>query len=274
MFQDKDMLQIISNETKDSINNISIVTPSIYDDIFHNFASSHNIDFDEKSITDKIISENLDKFRNLQQLTSKNANKLSKNTAQAIEAIQQKDETALNEIMKKTQELQEEVEKLRESLYKDELTNTFNRKWLHDTFITHKTSNFNTSGFISVVDLNYFKEVNDNYGHIIGDKVLLFIANQLKKTGAKVVRYGGDEFILIFNKNLSVNIIDKKLEALRESMLKKHIKAKNAEFKVSFSYGTHYFNEGNSFAEVIEVADKKMYEDKTNIKKKIKGIKI
>jgi len=274
VFQDKDMLQIISNETKDSINGISIVTPTMYDDVFHKFASSHNIDFDEKSITDKIISENLDKFRNLQQITSKNANKLSKNTAQAIEAIQQKDETALSDIMKKTQELQEEVEKLRESLYKDELTNTFNRKWLHDTFITNGTSNFNTSGFISVIDLNYFKDVNDNHGHIIGDKVLLFIANQLKKTGAKVVRYGGDEFILIFNKNLNITAINKKLDTLRESMLKKHIKAKNAEFKVSFSYGTHNFAPTNSFSEVIELADKKMYEDKINIKKRVKGIKI
>lgn len=274
MFENKSILKIISNETKDSINNISIVTPSMYDDIFHKFANSHNLEFDEETITNQIISESIDTFQNLQQMTSKNANRLSQNTAQAIEAIQKKDEIALNEVMRQTQELQKEVEKLKESLYKDELTSTYNRKWLHDTYLVNDMTEFKRSGVISVIDLNYFKEVNDNYGHIVGDKVLLFIATQFKKTDAKVIRYGGDEFILIFENELGVKDIDKKLDKLRESILKKYLKVKDAEFKVSFSYGTSSFKEGDSFAEVIEVADKKMYKDKTNIKKKIKGIKI
>ncbi|MEA3331818.1 MAG: GGDEF domain-containing protein [Campylobacterota bacterium] len=119
---------------------------------------------------------------------------------------------------------------------------------------------------------NHFKQVNDTYGHIVGDKVLLFIANQLKTMREHVVRYGGDEFIIIFSKNITKKTALRKLNELREGVVHKKLKSKDLSFRVSFSFGVCEFKENDNLTSTVELADKNMYDDKIEIKKKITGI--
>ncbi len=193
---------------------------------------------------------------------------LSTNTSKAINAIKDKDEETLNKVLKETEALRQEVDKLRAAVYKDALTNVNNRKWLHDNILQENSDLFKKAGTMAIVDLNYFKIVNDTYGHIVGDKVLIFVANQLKKTKYDVVRYGGDEFLIIFDEKISLNKAIAKLDGIREDILGKKIKTKDSSFKVSFSFGVCEFNLDNNLTEIIEQADKNMYEDKINIKKR------
>lgn len=273
MQNNKDILHIISNETKHSIDQISVVTPSIYASIFSKFASQHNtIIDDEQELSNKLIIEECSKLTNLQIQSSKSAKILSINTNKAITAIKEKDAVLLNEVLKETQSLRDEVEKLKKAVYKDELTHLYNRKWLHDNLLDFDTDNLKIDGTLAILDLNYFKIINDTYGHIVGDKVLIYIANKLKKTRHKVVRYGGDEFIIIFNKNISLEQAKSELDILREDILGKKLKAQDDFFKVSFSFGLCEFKKCDDLNDIIELSDKIMYEDKIQIKKRVTGI--
>ena len=253
---------------------MDIVTPSIYASVFSKFAKIHDTCIeDEVALTDHILDEKIAQYTNLQTKTSQNANKLSENTDKAISAIKEKNEQILFEVLKETEELRQEIQKLKESMYKDELTNVFNRKWLHDNVLDESGHGFKGSGTLAIIDLNYFKLINDTYGHTIGDKVLVFIAEQLKKTEESVIRYGGDEFIIMFCDDVSEEIAVSKLNDIRENILTKNMKVKNASFKVSFSLGTQEFKKGDSLSNIIEAADKKMYNDKIEIKKRVPSIK-
>ena len=268
-------LKIISNETKDSIDQMSIVTPSVYASIFSKFATEHNTEIeDEVGYSQDLLQLECSTLTKLQNDTAKNAQTLSNSTTKAISAIQDKDESTLNEVLKETRSLRAEIEKLKESVYQDELTHTFNRKWLNDTYIDEDTGTFINDGVLAMIDLNFFKIVNDTHGHIIGDKVLIFIANELQKSGNKVVRYGGDEFIILFDKSAGSDKAYKELNSIREVIITKKLKAHNTVFRTSFSIGVCSYTRGDDLGETIEIADKDMYEDKLKIKKRVPGIEI
>lgn len=273
MKANEEILKIISNETLDSVHDISIVTPTIYKSIFQKNASSHDTDLsNEDKLINGMLNDKISMFQNMQDEAAKNATQLSSNTNKAISAIKEKDETKLNEVLKETQDLRKEINKLKEAVYKDELTHSLNRKWLHDNYLQDENDRFNQDGTLAIIDLNYFKLVNDTYGHNVGDKVLIFIANQLRKTKESVIRYGGDEFIILFNENIDSDTALLKLNEIRESIISKKLKAGESSFRVSFSFGAYEFEKGASLADVIELADKNMYNDKIKIKKRVTGI--
>ncbi|MDQ1264803.1 MAG: Diguanylate cyclase [Campylobacterota bacterium] len=267
------LLKIISHETKDVINEMDVVTPTIYKSIFSKFAALHNINMnEEEKITDSLLDDKIALYTDMYHQTSKNTQQLSDNTDKAIFAIKEKNETSLKEVLEETKNLQLEIEKLKQSVYKDELTDVFNRKWLHNNYLEDKEKSFKIPGVLAIIDLNYFKIINDTYGHIIGDKVLVYIANQLKAIEEAVIRYGGDEFIVIFPVTTTKDSAYKKLDAAREKIIKKHLVVKESSFKVSFSFGVCEFKKSDTLSDVIEKADSNMYDDKIRIKAKITGI--
>jgi len=272
---DKKILHVISNETKSSIDQMPIVTPSIYASIFSQYATEHGKDIDhEPKLAYDIMQTECATLTSLQSQTSKNALQLSDTTNKALTAIKDKDEALLSEVLKETQSLKEEIEKLKEAVYKDELTHVYNRKWLHDRLLTPDENSFLKNGILVMIDLNYFKQINDTHGHILGDKVLIFIANELKKSRQNIIRYGGDEFIIIFDSHHSLKDALKTLNKIREDVLKKNLKAHSSMFKVSFSIGGVAYKEGDFLTDVIEDADKNMYKDKQIIKQRITGIEV
>jgi len=271
---DKKQLERLSNEVKHSIEGLQIVTPSLYRSIFEQYAQENNLQIeDEIELSKDIVSQQCSRLTKLQEETYQNANTLSQNTSDAISAIKNKDEATLQQVLHETQKLRQEVDKLRASLYRDELTNALNRKWLHDKCLQSGSNSFAEAGVLAIIDLNYFKQINDTHGHIIGDKVLIFVINELKKIGSPVIRYGGDEFIIIFPTSIGTDKARDSLKKLRENIIKKRLKAHNGvTFTVSFSFGVTAFEAGSSLEETIEEADKHMYEDKIEIKKRVTGI--
>ena len=269
------ILEVISNETKDSIGQMNVVTPSIYASVFSKFATSHNVEIDnEDELAQDLLKIQCSTLTQMQTQTSQNVQSLSEHTQKALTAIKDKDETSLNKVLQETEALRAEIDKLKESIYRDELTNVFNRKWLNDHHVNSENATFIEAGTLAMVDLNYFKIVNDTHGHIIGDKVLILIANQLKKSRCDVVRYGGDEFIIIFPANIDKQRAFEILDEIREGVLGKKLKANNVMFRTSFSIGVQSYKSNDRLDETIEKADKDMYADKTKIKKRIKGIEV
>lgn len=86
----------------------------------------------------------------------------------------------------------------------DDLTQLYNRRYLFNYFNNHKQLPYRNKLLIGMVDIDAFKEINDTYGHDLGDQVIKFISSELKNiigNNGIVGRYGGDEFLIIFEKN-------------------------------------------------------------------------
>ncbi|MCJ7615843.1 MAG: GGDEF domain-containing protein, partial [Desulfobacterales bacterium] len=87
-------------------------------------------------------------------------------------------------------------------IFEDELTGLYNRRFLLNYFKYKmpQDSLKNKPTSLLMMDLDYFKEVNDSYGHSVGDKVLIWVGKIAKKVSGEkgmVIRYGGDEFMIL-----------------------------------------------------------------------------
>ena len=141
-------------------------------------------------------------------------------------------------------------------LYIDSLTNVFNRRYYDEHF--QGTDDIQA---MAVIDVDDFKYINDNYGHDVGDIILQSIAQTVlscvRKTDA-VIRYGGDEFVIIFF-SMPQEIFEKKLERIRHSVDSLIIDG-HPELHMSVSIGGAY---GSGTAEkLFKVADNMMYQSK------------
>ena len=98
--------------------------------------------------------------------------------------------------------LEELSQRLRSLAYRDSLTDLYNHRYFHEQ-LSHeveRANRYNRPVSVILMDLDHFKEVNDTYGHLMGDKVLTLIGQVINKQvrGADVAaRYGGDEFAII-----------------------------------------------------------------------------
>ncbi|MEA3523466.1 MAG: GGDEF domain-containing protein [Campylobacterota bacterium] len=237
--------------------------------IFNKLAKLHALDLEEEELqANKALDDKLEEILSIDEIATKKVDQLDKSTKKAVSAIVDKNENLLNETLSETQALRLEIEALKCSLYKDALTKVYNRKWLN-VEVLDKDEKFIHNGFIYLADMNYFKYINDTYGHIAGDKVLVYVSNHLQKLDADIVRYGGDEFLVIFNDKSEADVSNN-MNLNRETLLKKQLKFHQHKFSTSYSYGGLAFHHGDTFAELIEQADVLMYEDKEKIKQRVK----
>lgn len=82
---------------------------------------------------------------------------------------------------------------------RDALTGLFNRKTFDEQF-ARDGSEHETSQWLAVIDIDHFKRVNDRFGHVYGDEVLILVANLLRnsfRTNDRIFRFGGEEFVVL-----------------------------------------------------------------------------
>ncbi len=248
----------ITEEVKHIIDPLKIVFPSEYGRFYSDIAHSHDIELKP----DELLNREMLDEKMVRHVVS-----LVECTDTAIEAMEKEDKELLKTVLLKTKILQQEIQELQAIVYEDGLTKSYNRKWFEDTILTHDHIALRESGILVMVDLDRFKDINDTYGHIIGDKVLMHMAIKLKESGGRVIRYGGDEFLVIFDAKVSAEEIRTKLDKLIHYFQKVHFKVEPHSFKVSFSYGMAPFNRGDDVSSVIENADKAMYLHKKTLKR-------
>lgn len=150
-----------------------------------------------------------------------------------------------------------EIESMNNKIYTDSLTGAKNRKYYDEQVVTEKCE------AIVICDIDYFKSFNDTYGHQFGDCVISIVADTLKKcldSLDDVIRYGGDEFVIIF-KNITKENLQLILEKMRTSIENIEFN-EETEIHLSMSFGAVY---GNGIAdELLLKADEALYESKKN----------
>ncbi|MCQ2577175.1 MAG: EAL domain-containing protein [Treponema sp.] len=113
--------------------------------------------------------------------------------------------------------------------------------------------------FISIIDIDNFKMINDKYGHTAGDRALAVIASTIKShllKNSKVFRYGGDEFAIIC-RGASSEDLEIMFEDINEDL---------SEFSYRISYGTAFHAANDDIDPVLVEADERMYENKRLLK--------
>ena len=157
----------------------------------------------------------------------------------------------------------EHMEKLslKQNIFLDALTGVFNRKYL-----TELRSLLEGKGLaVLMVDVDLFKKVNDMYGHDVGDLVLKAIANVCRssvRNDDKVIRYGGEEFLIIIPTS-DDTLAFKIAERIRRKVEMKEIKVPNGEIiRKTVSIGGTIMRSNEELEDAIKRADKALYEAK------------
>lgn len=150
--------------------------------------------------------------------------------------------------------------KARKRSYIDALTNCFNRQYLRYFLDTRNIINYQ----IIMIDFDHFKKINDNYGHNIGDKVLIFGSQLIKSTLSKEdrsFRYGGEEFLVLVHKDNDVN---KVAENIRKTIEYAHFVDANINIDLTVSIGVNPIpSHARNTSQAIGIADSMLYHAKT-----------
>lgn len=159
------------------------------------------------------------------------------------------------------------VKILKNSNFTDSMTGLNNRKYL-DYYINKNKKNLLTKTIsIIIIDIDYFKKYNDNYGHIEGDKIIKEVATTLKNSVRKndiIIRYGGEEMVLIFT-NLSLNDTEAIAQKIQNNLKNKNIEHKYSEVSNSLTISMGIYNTkflGQDIYSLINKADIALYKAK------------
>ncbi|QOP45972.1 GGDEF domain-containing protein [Sulfurimonas paralvinellae] len=163
--------------------------------------------------------------------------------------------------------LTKQVKDLEETSNLDALTKLFNRRAL-DSYLESVTSKKTLQHelHLLILDIDDFKKINDIYGHIVGDKVLIFLANMLRKTlrdGDKVFRYGGEEFVIILNR-ITAEKCREIAQRILHNISSNRLLYKGKSVNITVSIGATKYIPGDTPESIIERADKALYRSKEN----------
>jgi len=156
-----------------------------------------------------------------------------------------------------------------ELIFIDPLTEVNNRAYLN--IIKTKIKKISGPATVLMVDIDNFKDINDTFGHVVGDKVLKRLSQTLRKNVKitdEVIRYGGEEFLIIAYR---CNLEEGKIlaERLRRKIENIRFNKKEPKFKITVSIGLSIYEPKEDFLTAIEKADKAMYKAKQKGKNRV-----
>lgn len=155
---------------------------------------------------------------------------------------------------------------------KDALTGLYNRKFfdfkmnqMSEVKVNHfrRQTESDKHSFLAILDIDHFKKVNDTYGHLYGDEVLLHFSQQMQKVFRDddcLFRYGGEEFVVIL-KNVELSQIETILHRFR-----RHIESYQFPRvdKVTVSIGVTQIDGSQVYSDLVDRADHALYYIKEN----------
>ena len=162
-------------------------------------------------------------------------------------------------------EMQHYVKLAQDSAVKDYLTGLHNRKYLYETGrkLYENAKREHLSMVVGMIDIDYFKKINDRYGHEAGDLALKVLGDVLGKALRQsdvVARYGGEEFCVILT-NTTLRYAQDVMDKIRLEVEETVISLNTISFRMTLSVGI-VEQMGGSFDEMLALADKKLYQAK------------
>ena len=159
---------------------------------------------------------------------------------------------------------------LREMANVDPLTGICNRRKMHQILKNSLQHNGTVPyrAVVAMMDVDFFKKVNDTYGHDVGDEVLLSLAHLLyekqeKTDGFHISRWGGEEFLVFYERysQTEEQIFDE-FDSLRKQIQDMVVTVGNKQIKITVTMGLAFYKEDEIIQNLIKRADDNLYEGK------------
>lgn len=157
--------------------------------------------------------------------------------------------------------------------FRDPLTGAGNRIALNDNLVREMELSRRHGYQLSLLmlDLDHFKAINDNFGHIIGDEILKAVVEKIKDCIRQTdicFRYGGEEFVVLLN---NAHIADARLiaERIRMSISEMFMQTEKGPLQVTISTGLAVLEDKDSGINLIDRADKALYQAKNSGRNKV-----
>lgn len=182
-----------------------------------------------------------------------------KNLSQQLELMHEK----LAAVEAHSEQVREELAEERQKALRDVLTQLPNREAWQErlAFEYQRWQRYRHPLTIGVLDIDYFKRVNDSYGHKAGDRVLQLVAKALSdrlRTTDFIARFGGEEFVVLMPETPS-GVARSVLDGMRKHIAALPFHFRGESVSVTFSAGLAEFAEGDDEDEVFDRADKALY---------------
>ena len=199
----KNDLKKITDVTINELLNNEVIMPSNYFECFSNNARKVNINISDENYNKKlenVIFQEYNKIENYMNEIAIKSDKLYESINQSKEAIKNKDTLKLTKIYEEIEILQKELDELRNDIYTDETTKSYNRKWIYKKFLK-KDLTFKNSGYAVLVNILNLDYIQKEYGDLISTNLVVFIINKLKEQlkehnlKFKVARFTNDQLI-------------------------------------------------------------------------------
>ena len=174
------------------------------------------------------------------------------------------------------QQVDSRIQRVKEIRYlasRDSLTGVLNHGQIMDA-VSHSlrlASRQQKSTVVVMIDLDHFKEVNDKYGHLGGDKVLISLGQLLLQSvrdTEHVCRYGGEEFMVVFS-DATLTIIESKMNKILSAFLQINYTLTGQSFNCSFSAGMASSVDHMKLSELISSGDAAVYKAKKESRNRI-----
>ena len=164
------------------------------------------------------------------------------------------------------EQLKSELELVNKLVSEDQLTGALNRRGLDDAMLREasRAERNATPLCIALIDIDNFKKVNDNYGHQVGDIVLVHLVAIIRetiRTNDLIGRYGGEEFLLLLPDS-QIEEATAVTARLQRALSRRSVSWGNQQVLVTFSAGIAARHRGESVAALINRADQALYEAK------------
>jgi diguanylate cyclase len=176
--------------------------------------------------------------------------------------------TKIREMEVESNELKEKLEIAQQNSMRDPLTHLPNRL-AYDLRLGEEIARCKRSGHplsLLVWDIDFFKKINDNYGHKSGDKALIVISQLLEENSRKadfVARIGGEEFVMLLP-DTDLNTAKVVANKLRETIETANFKVLGDKISITLSCGISQFSEADTLDSIFERADSALYQAKQN----------
>ena len=156
----------------------------------------------------------------------------------------------------------------------DSLTCVFNRRYYLERFKEEieRSRKFNYKFSCLMIDIDYFKDFNDRYGHVVGDAILRELSRTIQENIRQIdliCRYGGEEFSVILSET-DKDAAGLAAERIRRAIEDRHVLVYDEELKITVSIGiSTYPDDGKEIERLIDKADSALYQAKQTGRNKV-----
>ena len=255
----------ISNKTLEELKKASkLPYPLYYKNVFNSILQERGLleELNPKilciapDLNEEILTKTMESIKTIFSLSEDIRKNIKNLKPENIEDLKKNIERNLDLIQGELDLLDNDVEDAYHQLLIDPLTKVYNKRALKQDLntILSKGKDKNLDLVIAIIDIDNFKKVNEKYGHLIGDFVLIKVIEIVRKNIRKenyIYRYEGDKFVIVFNRS-TLELAENSVKRVLYKVFNKKLKYKDNLIHVSLSAGITQHKRGDNFETIIK----------------------